>query len=205
MAGFNIQDFLAEIDNRSGVMRNNRFLVTFPTPRVLLGNGPALSINRTVEFWCEGVNLPGVQLMQHDVKRWTYGPSEKRPFQTNFNSLQCTFISDGDGDIWTFFNNWLQYIIPHDTENGFNSRSQFSVGQTRYPYELAYKQDYATELNIGVYDIAGNKTINLVCKEAFPSQILDIPLAWQDTNNTVRLSVVFEFIDWYIRKETESD
>ena len=200
MPGFNVEDFKSELRNRNGVMRNNRFLITFPTPRVLLGNGPGLSINRSIEFWCESVNMPGYQLMQHDTRRWTYGPSEKRPFAPNFQSLQCSFIADGEGNIWKFFNNWLQSILPHDTENGFNAQSAFGG----YPYELSYKENYVTQLNIAVFDERGEQQINIICKEAFPSQVIDTNLNWADTNGTAKVGVVFEYLDWYIpSRETE--
>lgn len=201
MPGFNVEDFKSELRSRNGVMRNNRFLITFPPPRVLLGNGPAASMNRSIEFWCESINLPGYQLMQHDTRRWTYGPSEKRPFAPNFQSLQCSFIADGDGDIWNLFNSWLQYIMPHDTEEGFNRNRTLFGG---YPYELEYKVNYVTELNIAVFDETGKKKpINIICKEAFPSQVIDTNLNWADTNGTAKVGVVFEYLDWFVRRENE--
>ena len=199
MPGFNIEDFKSELRSRNGVMRNNRFLITFPPPTVLQRNGPAASMNRSIEFWCESINLPGYQLMQHDTRRWTYGPSEKRPFAPNFQSLQCSFIADGKGEIWTFFNNWLQYILSHNTPNGFNNPSGFGG----YPYELAYKVDYVTELNIAVFDETGKKQINIICKEAFPSQVIDTNFNWADTNSTAKVGVVFEYLDWFTRYDTE--
>ena len=199
MPGFNVENFKSELNKRNGVMRNNKFLLTFATPAVLRNNGPGLSINRSIEFWCESVNLPGYQLMQHDTRRWTYGPAEKRPFAPNFQSLQCSFIADGKGEIWTFFNDWLQSILPHDTDQGFNTRSTFGG----YPYELAYKIDYVTELNIAVFDETGKKQINIICKEAFPSQVIDTNLNWADTNSTAKVGVVFEYLDWFTRYDTE--
>lgn len=193
MPGFNVENFKSELNKRNGVMRNNRFLLTFATPRVLLESEYTSDLNRSMEFWCESVNLPGYQLMQHDTRRWTYGPAEKRPFAPNFQSLQCSFIADGNAEIWTFFNEWLQYILPHDADQGFNNPSGFGG----YPYELAYKVDYVTELNIAVFDETGKNKINLICKEAFPSQVIDTNLSWADTNGTAKVGVVFEYLDWY--------
>ena len=199
MPGFNIEDFKSELNFRNGVMRNNKFLITFPSPRVMLGTGgEAALMNRSIEFWCESINLPGYQLMQHDTRRWTYGPSEKRPFAPNFQSLQCSFIADGKGDVWKFFNNWLQKILPHDTDRGFNAISNFGG----YPYELEYKVNYVTELNIAVFDETGKKKpVNIICKEAFPSQVIDTNLNWADTNNTAKVGVVFEYLDWFTRTD----
>lgn len=212
MPGFNIENFKSELSDKNGAMRNNKFLVTFATPPVLLKNSPSTPINRTIEFWCDSVNLPGYQLMQHDTRRWTYGPTEKRPFAPNFQSLQCSFLADGKGLVWNFFSTWMQRIMPHDTNEGFNSISGFNNG---YPYELDYKENYVTDLNILVFgDGRGelnvnskNKTfeepsiklLDIICIEAFPSQVMDINLNWADTNNVAKIGVVFEYRDWFRR------
>ena len=195
MAGFNIETFKAKVKDRNGFMRNNRFLMTFPTPTGLFSRSGAWAVNRDIEFWCESVTLPGYQLMTHDVRRWTYGPSEKRPFAPNFTPLQCSFLVDNKGDIMNFFHDWLQSIIPHDTDQGINAPSRFGG----LPYEVRYKVDYVTELNIYTYSETGEPIQNIVCKEAFPSSIVDIPLSWGDTNNVVRLQVTFDYLDWFSR------
>lgn len=195
MAGFNIEGFKSTVNRRGGFMRNNRFLMTFPTPLRMIGRENAQFVNQDIEFWGESVTLPGYQLMTHDIRRWTIGPAEKRPFAPNFTPLQCTFLVDNKGDIIRFFQDWMQCIIPHDTEMGMNSTSSFNG----MPYELKYKMDYITELNIYTFTETGKPIQNVICKEAFPSSIVDIPLSWGDTNNLVRLQVTFDYLDWFTR------
>lgn len=190
MPGFNIEIFKSEINAREGLMRNNKFLMTFPAPRVMVGS----NVPRILEYYCEVTSLPGYQLMQHDVRRWVYGPVEKRPFAPNFQTLQCAFLSDGKGDVWQFFNTWLQKIMPHDTPRGMNSASRITGA---FPYELEYKQEYVTDLDIVIYDAVGNPKIRTICREAFPSQIVDMPFAWGETGNISRFAVNFEYLDWY--------
>lgn len=200
---FNIEEFRSELGKRGSVMKTNRFLVTFPMPIGLFdGTGELLranqGFNRTttskVEYWCESVNLPGYQLLTHDVRRWTYGPAEKRPFAPNFTQLQCNFISDGRGRIYNLFNDWMNLIMPHDTKDGFNADSKYGGNA----YEVKYKTQYVTDLNIKVFSESGKEILTLVCKEAFPSHMLDIPLNWGDTNSYVKFQVAFDFLDWYI-------
>lgn len=190
MAGFNIEAFKAVTTAKGGFMRNNRFLMTFPMPQTMLDH---MDVGRTIEFWGENVNLPGYQLVTHDVRRWTYGPIEKRPFAPNFTPLQCTFLIDNDSEILRFFNNWMQSIMPHDTEAGMNNGSNYGG----LPYELKYKEQYVTDLNIYTYSETGEPVLNIVCKEAFPSHVVDIPLSWEDTNNIAKLQVTFDYLDWY--------
>lgn len=209
MPGFNIEEFKADINKKAGLQRNNRFLMTFPTPAPLLklstqtGMQSNLEINRSIELWCESINFPGYQIMTHDVRRYTFGPVEKRPFAPNFGQLQCTFLSDGDGNIWNFFNDWLQVILPHDADRGINAKSRRYTDADMY--EVSYKETYITELNIYTYHENGDPIQNIVCREAFPTQIADIPLSWADTNNLVRLQVTFEFLDWFSRPISNGD
>jgi hypothetical protein len=213
MPGFNIEAFKAEVNQKAGFQRTNRFLMTFPTPRLLVGLSydgafdgsgfPNMEVNRNIEMWCESITLPGYQLMTHDVRRWTYGPIEKRPFAPNFSQLQAVFLADGDGAIWRFFNDWTQSIIPHDTDRGINGPSK--RGYSGEAYEVQYKSLYVTELNIYTYHENGDPIQNIVCREAFPSQIGDVSLNWGDNNNLVRLQITFDFLDWFSRPVTKAD
>jgi hypothetical protein len=188
---FNINDFKAEVNNRRGPMRTNKFLVTFPLPAALLNTNVASS-GRTLEYWCESVSLPGYLIGTHDVRRWTYGPVEKRPLTPSFTDLQCTFINDNNSTVLNFFQTWQQQILPHEATNGINT-----LQNGGYVYELNYKVNYATDITIKVYNEAGEKTLDVVCREAFPAQIPDTPFSWADTNNVMRFPVVFHYLDWY--------
>ena len=101
---FNIEQFKAA--TKGDFLRPNRFLMTFASPRVMIGESGSLNVNRNIEFHCDSINFPGYLIGSHDVRRWTYGPVEKRPFMPNFTQLQATFTSDGEGNNWKFFNHW---------------------------------------------------------------------------------------------------
>lgn len=189
---FDITQFKAEFSARGGPMRTNRFQMTFPTPLTMLGAGNT-AINRSLEFWCDSVSFTGFLIGTHDVRRWTYGPVEKRPNLPNFTQLQCTFINDAENEVWMFFNNWMQSIMPHNAVDGINT--QQSGGMV---YELAYKQQYATDLNIILYNEMEEVSTRLVCREAFPSQLPDVPLNWSDINGVFRFQVIFDFLDWHV-------
>lgn len=198
---FNIEQFKSE--TKSDFIRTNRFLMTFASPRVMLGEGGSVEVNRKIEFFCESVNMPGFLLGSHDVRRWTYGPVEKRPFMPSFTQLQTTFTTDGDADTWKFFNHWTQKICPHDAEFGILTATGHYSGSTHGVYELQYKNAYATDLNIIVFGQNGDKKLHLICREAFPSQIVDIPLSWGDTSSIMKFQVIFDFLDWRLTSEID--
>jgi len=195
---FNINNFIAEVNVRKGPMRTNKFLVTFPLPAVMLRQQQNIvSSARTMQYWCESVNLPGYLIGTHDVRRWTYGPVEKRALTPSFTDLQCTFINDNQSTVLNFFQTWQQAILPHEATRGINT-----LQNGGYVYELNYKQDYATDIHIIVFDEARKETVHVVCREAFPAQLPDTPFSWADTNNVMRFPVVFHYLDWYYQSTT---
>lgn len=207
MPGFNVENFKSEVAKRSGVMRNNRFLMTFVPPPVVSDS----NIGRSLEYWCESVALPGYQLMMSDTRRWTYGPMEKRPFAPNTISLQSVFLGDGNGDMLKFFSSWMNNIIAHYVPGSFNSYAQgtrvqgaingaIGSSSAMTPYEVRYKQQYATDLHIYVYRPDETKALHYVVKEAFPSNVLDIPVTWEATNNFIKFAVTFDYLDWYMEE-----
>ncbi len=192
MPGFSINEFKSTIGKRGGIARANKFLLTFALPEVLLGTAQSSDLARDVEFWCDGVNLPGYQLATMGVRRWTFGPEEKRPIAPIFQPIQATFLADGEGAYFKFFNAWMHWTMPHDWYRGSIAQQSLFGGRQ---YELEYKSKYATDLMIQMFDIAGEPIETIYVKEAFPSQVADIPLNWNDGGNA-RFSVTFDFLDW---------
>lgn len=194
---FGIEEFKAAFGDRGGAMRDNRYVMTMVPPRCMLNGATRMedvsSIMRDMEFWVDSVNIPGYQLALNVAKRWTYGPDEKRPYMPVFMPITCQFLSDGHGDYLRFFNDWMQYIMPHDWYNGgINQISNFGGRQ----YELEYKSEYATDITISVLSPDGNIVEIYYIKEAFPSLIADIPMSYNSTNQTAKFQVQFEYLDW---------
>jgi hypothetical protein len=191
MPGFNIETFKSEINKRSGIMKNNKFLMRFTPPSMFQG-GPndSQEVVRSVEYWCDATSLPGYQLMMGDTRRWTYGPHEKRPFGPNIVSLQTVFISDANGDMLTFFHSWLNNIIPHYVSKGFTAEADGANGMM--PYEVRYKKNYAVDIEIFVYQESGLPILHYKIKEAFPSHIMEIPVSWDSMNHFMKFQVTFE-------------
>jgi hypothetical protein len=194
---FDINEFKSAINSGDGLMKTNKYVVTIPAPIVMLDS---INVARNLVFFCENVNFPGYMLTTHGVRRYGYGPIEKRPFGPNFTQLQCLFMNDNKNQNWEFFNNWLSRIIPHDTSQGIDTSIN---GQL--PYEVEYKVNYLTDIHIDIYDDAGVKRSRVVCKEAFPSQVPDTPLSWSDNNNNLKFQVAFEFQDWYYVKPDNNE
>jgi len=192
---FNLEDFKAVIHSKNGFAKPNRFKVSLTPPLALDKN----NVKNEIEFFCMATNMPGVQLQTSDVMRYGYGPVEKRPFAAHMNSVQMEIMSDGQGQMWKFFNNWIQFIIPHSIENGLHVRlnNELAAGSTpSYPYEISYKNTYVTDMVIIHYNENGNIISTTVLRDAFPSQVSDQVLNWDENGRISLFSVQIEYLDW---------
>lgn len=180
-------------------------MVQFPLPIGMRGNekeSELISTNRDLEFWCEGTNIPGIGLATHPVLRYGYGAVEKKPASPSFNDVNFSIIGDGKADNWTFFKSWISMINNFDLRNGINPDTVNTkiAGKSQSPYELAYKYEYASDVNILVFDDTGKSTFDIILRDAYPIFLGDIQLNWSDNNTIMKIPVSFTFQDWYSQK-----
>lgn len=200
---FNINEISAEI-SRSGILRNNKFLVEFSMPyslRNTTGFDQLSGTNQVLSLYCEGANLPGVALLTEDIRRYGYGPNEKKPYTPIFTDVNLVFRGDAGGSIWSFMNVWMKCAVNYEYRTGMNTLSGPVPNQ--YPSEVGYKLDhtnqegYATDTTIRVYSEDGNETVRVILREAYPIFVGDIPLNWNARSDYMRIPVTLTFFDWY--------
>lgn len=203
---FDIEIFKSVIDRNKGLAKPNRFFVSLVPPLAVERN---LQIMNNIEFFCEAVNLPGIVLQTSDNRRYTYGPIEKRPFGVMVEPLRMTILADQAGNMWKFFHNWVNYIIPHTLKGGIDNVVGTDIKSTgaSYPYEVEYKDNYITD--IAIYHLPENYKATeqqdpynscitrTICRDAFPSAVSDIQLAWSDDNSIAVFQVQMEFLEWH--------
>jgi hypothetical protein len=199
---FNIATFIAQVNQR-GTHRTNKFFVRMTMPPGLQALGLLTSfatITNTLQFWVEAAHIPGIMLQQRQILRWGYGAQEKKPFAPTFNDVNFTILSDGKAENWTFFKGWINYIINFDRNSGLqrlNPETGAQLPDTQAFYEISYKSEYATTVEIICFDAQGLETYKITLREAFPIFVGDIPLNWGDNNQLMRIPVTFTFSDWY--------
>ena len=66
------------------------------------------------------------------------------------------------------------------------------------PFEVNYKEQYATDILITTVDEANNDIINVRLTKAFPVFMGDISLGWNDTDSIARLPITFTYYNWKI-------
>ena len=199
---FNVTNIIAEI-SKSGVLRNNKFQVEFSIPPSFLGKPgyeKLMGTNKVLSLYCEQCNIPGMALLTGDIRRYGYGPNEKKPYAPLFTDVSMALRGDAEGKVWAFMKEWSKSIINFEYRDGMTTKDKNGL----YPFEVAYKYDpthnegYATTTSISVFDDTGTKTpIKVILREAYPIFVGDIPLNWAARSDYMRIPVTMTFFSWY--------
>lgn len=198
---FNINNFKSNI-NDYGTLRSahvavyiffdNRFGFSVP-------NSSFAGMLQDLHFMGEATNIPGVSLATTEIRRHGYGVIEKKPYVPIFTDINVVFRSDKKGELYYFFQTWMKMIVNFDGRASINSVTGVLPGQSLY--EVAYKENYSATIAIYVMDNQGNEPLQIMLTEAYPIFLGEIPLAWQATNDYVKIPVRFTFKDWYLERK----
>lgn len=199
--GFNVSEFSSNI-NQNGLMKPSKFLVRIPFPIGMRDHPALIGTSRFIELWCDSANIPGISIATTDVNRYGYGGIEKKPYMAINNDVNMTFLSDANGAIWTFFQQWARMIVNYDMRNGIRGSSGVNNGVLpgQKPFELAYKYEYVSDIEVIVFSEQTNKpSLEIVLRESFPTFVGDVQLNWADTSSFSRIPITFSVYDWHNR------
>ncbi len=202
--GFNVANFRSVVDQK-GIAKPNKFLVRFNLPRGLFGvAGTEFNIEtiRYLEYWAESVTMPSIGLGLQQAYRYGYGAFEQRPYHPIFQAMNVTLMFDEYGDNWQLFYDWINMTFNTKMDKGINTLTgevnNHGTGEnlTYTPYELAYRIEYVTDVEIKVFAQNGEVLKSIVMREAFPVSMGGMPLDWSDNNSYLRLPIQFVYTDW---------
>lgn len=205
--GFNIQTFNAYIAEK-GLQRSSKFLVRMYIPPLMQGD-PILSNSlKLIEFYCMAATFPGYTLALHENLRYSHGPTEKKPFGPMFSDLTCVFLGDAQGHINKFFQTWMTCMVNKDMRDGVEyGPGQAPSGTIKAhgigsrpidQFEVAYKIDYATTIEVITFADYGARSNRAVLLEAYPVRVEDAQLNWGEKVNILPVQVTFSFLTWHI-------
>lgn len=195
---FSVNDFKANIDS-NGWLPTNRFKVEIPVPDILAGSfganrSSSISSSGTsnlLTFRAEQVKAPGITLNSSDVFRHGVGIRQAMPYSGSYTDNVISFISDGRGDIWSFWYLWLRSIFDFAGNDQFKG---FGSSLNSLPsYDLEYKEKYATRITITVFDQQEKEVQKINMYDAFPISINDVQLGWGMNNEALRITVGLSF------------
>lgn len=188
-----LNNFLATASKLNGFTRPSYFYIEIAPPPMLRNESDNA---RTLAFLSESANLPGVALATTEVRRYGYGPLERKPYAPIFVDTNISFFVDGTGMVQKFFYKWMNGIVKFD-ERIAGQATQIG-NYVLQPFEVNYKDQYATDIMITTVDEANNDIISVRLTKAFPIFMGDISLGWGDSDSIARLPITFTYYNWKI-------
>lgn len=153
-----------------------------------------------VDYRADSFALPGLGLATSDIKRYGYGPNEKKPYAPVYTDVNITFIGDKDGKIHKFFYLWMNSVVNHHKPGSINSSDE--KADYAFPFEVEYKDSYKADIVIYVYGEDGLVVETVKLQDAYPIFIGDIQYSWSDQDQLVRIPVTFTYYSWQIENVT---
>lgn len=207
---FDIANFRS-IVMRDDVLRNNRFRVRVPFPLGMFrpNMGEDRRIAQELEMWCEAASIPTIGIQTNKVYRYGVGVPESRPYSKIFTDVNVTYIADGYNEKWKFFENWTNLIFNTNMEGGINEVSDlagagfggFQGTNAGYmpmlPYELAYRDEYISDVIIDVFRPTGECVTSVTLRDAFPVAVSGLDFNWKDNDSYAKLQITFAYTDIY--------
>lgn len=190
---FSISEFKATLANSKfgGLAQANKFAIVMNAPPAVAGKfSPSLS-NQDLSFFCDTTSLPGKNLNTFDYKPQGYGDVVKIPVSRPAQTLNTTFFVDSNYQVVKYFHGWLEYIL----EGTANAPNQ-TLDNFRSHRELGYKKNYCTQIELYGYQDNGAKAIKYTLHKAFPVQVGDVGVGWEQNDTLVKLPVEFSYEFW---------
>lgn len=183
---FSISDFKTNMDKFGGPARGSLFEVIITRPNGIKSRAS----DRDLTFFCKNASLPGIMFgfTQNDqVAQFR----KIMPNSVNVEPLQAIFMLDSDHQVLSFFHSWAQKIVNFGTQGG-----AFSEVDGLLPFEIGYKEDYACRITIRQYSTdhaTSGQYYEVILDDAFPFQIGDVDLAWENNDQFSVLPVSFQY------------
>lgn len=201
---FNVSTFKTQFSS-SGYLSTNKFQLIVTPPTILQNMSfqtptdttSSADLAKQLSFRVEAVIAPSISLLMMDVNRYGVGVTQKQPVNAVFNTMTLTFISDGYGELWNFWNEWMQGIFGFSGTNN-STTQQNGLINSPASYTLKYKSDYSTTITLVIFDQFGNVAQTIDYNQAYPYTISDIPLNWGETNQLLKINIGIAFTDFVI-------
>jgi len=187
---FNISQFKSEMDKRGGPARGNLFEITIAP----LSDGATDASGNTIEartlsFFCKNAQIPAITF--NTTSYASVGQMERQfTVGVTVAPVSLIFMVDSDHEILNYFHQWMQKIVNHG-----NGPGSFDAVDGRLPYEIGYKDEYASTITIRHYstESVDDKYYEVVLYNAHPFSIGDLDLAWEDNDSYLTLPVGFSY------------
>ena len=184
-----MNDFKTESSRYGGLAKSSRFAVRI-MPAIVHLDMSYGQIMRDFTYLCEAAELPGRGFLSLDVRY--YGPSQKLPYQTQYEDTTLTFLCRSESYERQFFDDWMEAINPTNTYD-FNYRKDYET-----TIEIMQFAEYGTSTGSGPNTTPATypkETYKITLLNAYPTLINPQPMTWAD-DQIQRLAVTFTYHKW---------
>lgn len=185
---FNIQELKSTVAKYGGLASTNKFMARITLPTGARAYLPDIS-TRELSLFCDAGTLPGKNVRALDIKRQAYGDIYRMPIAKENKSVGLSFFVDSQYQIMKFFHSWIGFIV----EDGNETPNSIMDRQRSYR-EVAYLEDYASTLELFGYSDSGeDQGIKFSLYNAYPVQVGDVQVGWEQNDQIMRIPVEFNF------------
>lgn len=195
---FSVNEMMATINSRGGLSKSSKFMVYFrklPTT-VTTGSGGQLGgQERELSFMCESASIPGIAYQTDDIRSSGYGNIEKRPYATIYQDVTLNFFCDNSGTVVAFMHKWLQSVFNFNGSSAQNASTDGGLVKNSF----GYPKDYYGTIEIEHYsdqDYAEKKIFSVLLEEAYPINIGEIQVDWNNQDTLTKIPVTFAYTYW---------
>jgi hypothetical protein len=160
----------------NGGVRANQFRVELSFPSGV-GNGASAALKAS--FLCEAAQLPASNMGVADV--FYRGRRIPVAGEREFQPWTITVVNETDFEVYTALQDWMEMMNQVDT----------NMGQTTV-------STYVADLNVIQLDRNDSPLKQFKFKDAFPTSISQIDLAFGTNNQIERFQVTFDYTNWVI-------
>ena len=162
--------------NKQGLAKTNKYYVSFRPPF-------SSSTTQDLNLYCNAVNLAGRNLNDTVVRE--YGINRKIVYGQTYADLQTTFYCSEDMREKSFFDKWMNLVIPTPGTGGISGA-----------YDVAYYDSYIGDVYVTVADDNLDNRYTIHYFECYPKTVNPIELAYGTNNTLLSLTVMWNYIFW---------
>jgi hypothetical protein len=168
-----LEEFKANLGKR-GFAKPTMFRVEFTTIPIVVQSKPGIAeIVKDLHFFAETAEFPGTQILTQELRH--YDMPAKFAYNKAHDDLNISFRLDRDFQVKKFFDTWINSIYNRETG------------------DVSYKSLYAGGIQIFQIMENGQTSYGIELQEAFPTQLGQISLGWDQAGQYSRLPVTFSF------------
>ena len=171
------------------------FLVLLQSGNNITGIGGGITFDKVsnISIACREASLPGTSLATHEMLNDFTGIRERHAYRRQYDdTASFTFYVDVNYDTIFLFENWINFIVNQDNNDGLTKNSNYS-------YTVNFPKEYKSEIYIRKFerDYAG-RNLEYTFFDAYPLSINTMPLSY-DASQVLQCTVNFCFSRYIVK------